>query len=257
LKAHACHPQTDGQTEVTNRTLGTLLRVLLRPQSKALDLVLPHAEFAYNKAPSRTTGMSPFKVVYGLDPLGPLDLVPRPLEQRPHVDANQRVDEIKQLHERVRAKIEKSNATYATQVNKGRKRRTFRPGDLVWVHLRKERFPSKRKSKLMPRADGPFEVLEKINDNAYKVDLPGDYQVSATFNVSDLSPYEDDDTLSNLRANFVQQGEDDVGTSSSVQDEEHWPPDRGHHGLAVVDTTHPWHATFLSRLKPDFVYSIC
>ena len=68
--------------------------------------------------------MSPFKVVYGLDPLGLLDLVPRPLEQCPNVDANQRVAEIKQLHERVRAKIEKSNATW-------------RSGDLVWVHLRK------------------------------------------------------------------------------------------------------------------------
>jgi len=53
----------------------------------------------------------------------------------------------------------------------------FHPGDLVWIHLRKERFPSKRKSKLMPRGDGPFEVLKRVNDNAYKVNLPGDYGV--------------------------------------------------------------------------------
>jgi len=69
----------------------------------------------------------------------------------------------------------------------------------VWIHLRKERFPSKRKNKLMPREDGPFEVLEKINDNAYKVDLPGDYGVSATFNAADLSAYQADDYLAYLR----------------------------------------------------------
>ena len=79
----------------------------------------------------------------------------------------------------------------------------------MWIHLRKERFPAKRKNKLMPRADGPFEVLERINDSAYKVDLPGDYGVLATFNVTDLQPYEEDDHLSNLRANSIQQGEDD------------------------------------------------
>jgi len=60
-------------------------------------------------------------------------------------------------------------------------------GDLVWIHLRKGRFPSKCKNKLMPRAKGPFEVLEKENENAYKVDLLGDYGVSATFNVAHLS----------------------------------------------------------------------
>jgi len=45
----------------------------------------------------------------------------------------------------------------------------------------------------MPRSDGPFEILEKIGPNAYKVDLPSDYGVSATFNVADLSPYHDED----------------------------------------------------------------
>lgn len=32
-------------------------------------------------------------------------------------------------------------------------------------------------------------MLEKINDNAYKIDLTGEYNVPATFNVTDLSPY--------------------------------------------------------------------
>ena len=52
--------------------------------------------------------------------------------------------------------------------------------------MRKERFPARRRSKLHPRGDGPFQVLERINDNAYKLDLPGEYNISATFNVFDL-----------------------------------------------------------------------
>ncbi|GKB90078.1 cytochrome P450 710A11-like protein [Tanacetum coccineum] len=43
--------------------------------------------------------------------------------------------------------------------------------------------------KLQPRADGPFQVLKRINDNTYKIDLPSTYNVSATFNVADLSTY--------------------------------------------------------------------
>ncbi|XP_035543043.1 uncharacterized protein LOC118346125 [Juglans regia] len=55
---------------------------------------------------------------------------------------------------------------------------------------RKDRFPEKRRSKLLPRGDGPFQVVERINDNAYKLDLPGEYGVSASFNVADLSPFD-------------------------------------------------------------------
>ena len=73
----------------------------------------------------------------------------------------------------MKEQIEKQNSKVATQINKGRKIVIFKPGDWVWVHFRKERFPTQRKSKLLPRGDGPFQVLERINDNAYKIDLPG------------------------------------------------------------------------------------
>uniref|UniRef100_A0A2N9I339 Tf2-1-like SH3-like domain-containing protein n=1 Tax=Fagus sylvatica TaxID=28930 RepID=A0A2N9I339_FAGSY len=72
---------------------------------------------------------------------------------------------------------------------------------------------TKRRSKLLPRGDGPFQVLKRINDNAYKLDLPGEYNVSATFNVTDLSPF---DVGGHLRANpFQEEGNDgDQGTTS-------------------------------------------
>ena len=78
------------------------------------------------------------------------------------------------------------------------------------VHLRKERFPNKIKSKLKPMADDPFEVLTKVNDNAYKIDLPSDYGVFATFNVRDLSPYLENNNKLDLRTNPSQLQEDDM-----------------------------------------------
>ena len=73
--------------------------------------------------------------------------------------------------------------------------------------MRKERFPARRRSKLHPRRDGPFQVQERINDNAYKLDLPGEYNISATFNVFDLSPFDvGDDSRTNP---FEERGNDE------------------------------------------------
>ena len=67
----------------------------------------------------------------------------------------------------------------------------FEPSDWVWVHLKNERFPNQRKSKLMPRGDGPFKVLQRINNNVYKLELSSEYgNISATFIVSDLSLFD-------------------------------------------------------------------
>ena len=52
------------------------------------------------------------------------------------------------LHEKVKAQIEKKIEPYARYSNKGRKKIVIKSGDWVWIHSRKNRFTSKRKSKL-------------------------------------------------------------------------------------------------------------
>jgi len=59
---------------------------------------------------------------------------------------------------------------------------------------------------LQPRADGPFKVLRKINDNAYEIDLRNTYGVSTSFKVADLSPFYG---LDESRTTPFQVGEDD------------------------------------------------
>jgi len=66
---------------------------------------------------------------------------------------------------------------------------------------------------MLPRSDGTFEVVVHINNDGYKVDLLGDYSVSATFNVTCLSPYLDEGCHKDVRANSSQQREDDGGPS--------------------------------------------
>ncbi|GJV06738.1 putative gag-pol polyprotein [Tanacetum coccineum] len=204
------HPQTDGQTEVTNRTLGSLLRALITANLKQWEDLLPRAEFAYNRAPSKTTGISPFMAVYGLNPTTPLDLAALDTSTKFSKDASELAADIKSIHQRIHDKIAKTNELIKYRHDKGRKHVLFKPGDLVWLHFRKERFPSKRRSKLSPRSEGPFKVLAKVNDNAYTIDLPGSSTASATINVADLQPYYDpEEPLPSLRSNFSKDGEDD------------------------------------------------
>ena len=116
---------------------------------------------------------------------------------------------VRQLHEKVRLNIERKTKQYETQANKGHKHITFEPGDWVWIYLRKDRFLMQMKSKLQPRGDGPFQVVARVNDNAYKLDLPGEYNVSATFNVTDLSPFLFDDVGADLRTNHFEENGND------------------------------------------------
>ena len=68
----------------------------------------------------------------------------------------------------------------------------------------------------MPCADGPFKVLEKINNNAYKLELPVDFGVSPTFDIADLKPYLGEEDELPSRTTSFQEGEDDEDINTIV-----------------------------------------
>jgi hypothetical protein len=153
---------------------------------------------------------------------------PAPTNERTNMEASKRVAYIKKIHEKTNGAIELKVVRKAANMNKHRKKVLFEPGDLVWIHLRKERFPDQRKSKLMPRGDGPFCVPAKTNDNAYKIDFPPSYGVSDTFNVADLLPYTSEDTSESRMTPF--QGEEDDTTtplSNTLQPPSHTTSTQG------------------------------
>ncbi|XP_037494051.1 uncharacterized protein LOC119370296 [Jatropha curcas] len=117
LYSTTCHPQTDGQTEVVNRTLGTLLRDIVGKNLKTLEDCLPFIEFAYNRSIHSTSGFTPFELVYGFNPLNPLTVFG---------SCSSKI-------------LKRGNNTYADRANKVKEEAGVSPGDWVWVHLPKEK----------------------------------------------------------------------------------------------------------------------
>ena len=111
------HPQIDGQTKVVNRSLGNLLRCLVGDKPKGWDLILPQADFSYNNSINRSTGRSPFQIVYGSSPRTALEL--RKIEQgeRTSVEAEEFFEHIKRLHGEVQAHITKMNQEYKARAD--------------------------------------------------------------------------------------------------------------------------------------------
>ena len=146
-----------------------MLCTVIGKNLKTWDACLSFVEFAYNRSMHSTMGLSHFEIVYDFNPLTPLDLIPLPISEIHSLDGKKKAKLVKSIHEKVRSQIAKRNEQVAAHVNKGRRQVLFDLSDWVWVHLRKERFPNQRKSKLNPKGDGPFRVFERINDNVYKI----------------------------------------------------------------------------------------
>jgi len=194
--------------------MSTMLKAILKGNHKSWNEYLPHIEFAYNRVVHRTTKISPLEAVYSFNPLTPMDLLQLPTSfDFIHKEGVAKSDFVKKMHERIKRQIQQQTERYAKNNNKGKREMIFEEVDWVWLHLRKDRFPKKRKSKLSPRGDGPFKVLKRVKDNAYMLELPEEYDVHATFNVVDLIPFasgtNDEAEVSDLRTNPSQEGGDD------------------------------------------------
>ena len=105
----AYHPQTDGKTEVTNISLGNILRSLVSEHPNQWDLALPQAEFAYNDSPNRSTGLSPFKIVYGTNPRGVFELRDLGMMKKRSANAEDFALDMQRLHEQVKEKLQENS----------------------------------------------------------------------------------------------------------------------------------------------------
>jgi hypothetical protein len=185
----AYHPQTDGQTEVVNRSLGDLLRSLVMDNHSSWDHILPQAEFAYNDSVNRSTGKSPFQILYGTQPRGVSELREPEQAETSSARAEEFAEAMQELHAQVKKQLQKTNQEYKRRADQRRKQLQFEVGDMVLAHLRKERFPRGTYNKLKMKKIGPCRILRKFGENAYELELPEGIGISPTFNISDLYPY--------------------------------------------------------------------
>lgn len=102
------------------------------------------------------------------------------------------VTDLQKLHQQAHDHLEASAAKYKSAADEKRREVLFVPGDLVWVYMTKERLPLREYNKLKSKKIGPVEVLECLNPNAYRVQLPSHLRTSNVFNVKHLSPFHGD-----------------------------------------------------------------
>jgi hypothetical protein len=118
LFSTTCHTQTDGQIEVINHTLSTMVRAILKTNLKLWEECLSHIEFAYNRSIHSTMKVSPFQVVYGFSPRAPIDLLPLLPSEMTCFDASERSEFILKMHEITKLNIEKMNEKVVNVVRK-------------------------------------------------------------------------------------------------------------------------------------------
>jgi hypothetical protein len=180
----AYHPETDGQTEVVNRTLETYLRCFISDQPKTWGNWLAWAEYWFNTSFNASTGRTPYEIVYGRVP----PTITRWVQGETRVAAVQkelldRDEALKQLREQL------MRAQYRMKQLADRKRcdKSFEVGEWVFVKLRAHRqqsVVSRISAKLAARYYGPYPVVARVGAVAYQLKLPEGSRVHPVFHVS-------------------------------------------------------------------------
>ncbi|KAL6541589.1 hypothetical protein OROGR_011075 [Orobanche gracilis] len=178
------HPQTDGQTEVANRCLETYLRCFVGPKPKTWLNWLHWAEFWFNSNYNVSAGMTPFQALYGRDP--PLLIkgctIPSKLD-----DVNQLVQQRDDLLAELKQNLLKAQDQMRAQANKHRRLVQFDVGEWVFLKLQPYKLKSladRPYAKLAPKYYGPFQILSRVGEVAYKLDLPSESKVHPVFHVA-------------------------------------------------------------------------
>ncbi|GJR27734.1 reverse transcriptase domain-containing protein [Tanacetum coccineum] len=191
----AYHPQTDGQSERTIQTLEDMLRACVIDFGNGWVKHLPLVEFSYNNSYHASIKAAPFEALYGRKcrspvcwaEVGEVQLTGPEIVQ----ETTERIIQVKQRMQAARDR-QKSYADLK------RKPMEFEVGDKVMLKVSPWKGVVRfgKRGKLNPRFVGPFKVIKRVGDVAYKLELPEELsRVHNTFHVSNLKKCYADEPL--------------------------------------------------------------
>lgn len=183
--------------------------------------------YSYNDSMNRNIGRSPFEVVYGMHPRGVYELRDMQGIDRRSAQGEDFVVAIRDIHQQVRETLQNNVEKYKERADLKIRDLQFKVGDLMLAHLKKERIPKGKYTKMMMKNIGPCRVVHKFGPNAYEIELSLGVAISPIFNVFDLYPYK----------SFLVVGSD-AGTTTTKNDDwvKELPPSQPMKLDCILDT---------------------
>ncbi|RZB98082.1 Transposon Ty3-G Gag-Pol polyprotein isoform B [Glycine soja] len=180
------HPETDGQTEVLNRTVETYLRCFSSEQPKTWVDFIPWAEYWYNTSFHTAAQSTPFEIVYGRPPPTITRFIPgETLVEAVAQDLMDRDEALKQLKHH----LERAQSLMVKHANNHRRPHDINVGDWVYLKIRPHRqgsMPPRLHPKLTARFYGPYLVMRQVGAVAFQLQLPSEARIHPVFHVSQL-----------------------------------------------------------------------
>lgn len=223
IKTSAYHPETDSMVERYNATLKHGLRKYVDQFQGQWNKAIPYHLFAFRELPHTATGLSPFELIYGHNPRGPLNVLEEEWVEptRAKESTISHLLEVYRRLEMARAVAdctEKQNkADMKDAYDHGTRTRSIEVDDLVLVLL-----PTVS-NKLLARWQGPFPVLEKVGSTTYKVQTGNNTRGIKTFHINMLSRWESPSAvcLIGQQSNYQETSEIPSWTEESSETEFH------------------------------------
>jgi hypothetical protein len=182
----AYHPQTDGQVERSHQETEAFLRSYINHLQDDWADWLSIAEFQYNDKRHSATNSTAFFLNYGYHPWkGEINAA-----QGNNEAAGTFATQIDNARKEASASMARAQEAAIHHYNLRKKEaRQLKAGDQVWLEA--SNLKSKRPSKKLDhKRYGPFQILEKKGEAAYKLKLPETWEaIHPVFHESLLTPF--------------------------------------------------------------------